>query len=187
MFILFLFLIHVKKHTMPATRLNGAECRRCVCSTLQPAPPCPPRPPHPAPRCHSHLSVHRSPYLKLCRELPLNCHLRFFAGLARSPVCCIAAAQRFHETGSVFGLGGGGSVCSPALKLKGCYRSLLPLRSFPIRAGGEFKAGFFCFRLLSLNIAEGRWFHWCDAAFASSIYAGLKNNPQFDLQHRLKD
>lgn len=172
---------------MPATRLNGAECRRCVCSTLQPAPPCPPRPPHPAPRCHSHLSVHRSPYLKLCRELPLNCHLRFFAGLARSPVCCIAAAQRFHETGSVFGLGGGGSVCSPALKLKGCYRSLLPLRSFPIRAGGEFKAGFFCFRLLSLNIAEGRWFHWCDAAFASSIYAGLKNNPQFDLQHRLKD
>lgn len=125
---------------MPATRLNGAECRRCVCSALQPAPlPL---------RCHSHLSVHRSPCLKLCRELPLNCHCRFFAGLARSPVCCITAAQRFHETGSVSGLGGGGGgggICSRALKLKGCCRSLLPLRSFPMCAGGEFKAVFFFF------------------------------------------
>lgn len=134
-------------------------------------------------RCHSRLSVHRSPYLRLCRELPLNCHLRFFAGLARplarSPVCCITAVQSFHETGSVSGRGG---VCSRALKLKGRRCSLLPLRSFPSCAGGEFKAAFFGFRLFDFESCRG-----AAGSTGESIYAGLKNNPRFDLQHRYKD
>lgn len=136
---------------MPATRLHGADCRRCVCSTVQPAllPLC----------CHSHLSVHHSHYLKLCRQPSFELPFALFFTGPDSPAlqfCCIAAAQGFHETGNVSGGGGG---YSRALKLKGCCRLLLPLRSVPMCAGGEFKAVFFCLRPSSLSVAEGSCFH----------------------------
>lgn len=100
--------------------VKQSSCTRCVSAALrrERGPLC----------CHSHLTLHRSPYLKLCHGLALNCHLRFFVFFfysAQSAAWCEPPSQAFHKTASM----SGNAPCFKAPLLA------VPSRSFSLFCG----------------------------------------------------
>lgn len=136
--------------------------------------------------CHSHLSVHHSPYLKLCRGLPLNCHLRFFFFFF--PRRTRPLSSLLHRCRTRFSWNRKRVQqrrLQPGFETERLLRLVVAPQIISCALGvnskllfGFFYASVFC-----------PWALQKAAAFTSSIYAGLKkqNDRQFDLQHCFKD